>query len=382
MHLTLILTEACNLRCRYCYQPRFADSAMAVETARKAMLHALARDPESLALTFFGGEPLLCKDALFAILGEARALERERGAPVTANVSTNGLLLDDAFIAEAERLGLFISLSHDGVPSAHNAGRVTLDGAGSFDAADAALRRLVGARQPFAVYSVITPDNVCHLAASQDHFWRTGARILLTALDYTAAWDSATVRELRRQYARVGRVYRERLRARGGFHLEPFDSRIGRRTRADAFKGCSPGLGQLTVAPDGTLYGCIEYFHRRLRLLGDVEAWLDDAAVAALVRERSARQPECLACGVGDRCMNACACVNLRTSGCASIPGEAVCRLEQETIRATDALAARLYRARDASFLARHYSCSFHLLSGIEAWLSELEADHEHTAPR
>ena len=45
------------------------------------------------------------------ILGEARALERERGAPVTANVSTNGLLLDDAFIAEAERLGLFISLS-------------------------------------------------------------------------------------------------------------------------------------------------------------------------------------------------------------------------------------------------------------------------------
>ena len=59
MDLTFILTEQCNLRCRYCYQKDFHDTRMPVDVAVKAIRAAIRQGAYSLALTFFGVEPLL-----------------------------------------------------------------------------------------------------------------------------------------------------------------------------------------------------------------------------------------------------------------------------------------------------------------------------------
>ena len=372
MDLTLILTEDCNLRCRYCYQPRYVDHAMPPAVGIAAVRRALAERPDHLPITFFGGEPTLRADALFEILEAAQALAREAALPLTAKVCTNGLRLDDHFLARAAKTGLFVSLSHDGVPEAQN-DRCLPDGSPSAAVADAALARLAKWGKPFAVYSVITPRNAGHLAASRRYLFDRGARIMVGGLDYTAAWDEKAIRTLKRQYKKLGDFYTKLLQRKEYTHFEPFDSRIAQHTRAQAFKVCAPGLRQLTVAPDGALYGCIEYFHRRAHPLGTVETWLDPAAVRALSAERSSRPGPCGECGVRNRCVNRCACVNLRATGHAAEPPEALCRLEQETIFSVDELGTRLYRKKMPEFLVRHYSCSCSVLNGVEAYLDALE---------
>jgi uncharacterized protein len=373
MDLTFILTEDCNLRCTYCYQKNFRRNDMPAEVALDALRSAVAAGERSLALTFFGGEPLLRADTMFDVLAEARQIVRAAGVRMTAKVPTNGLLLTSEIIRRAADAGLFISLSFDGVRAAQDAGRVRPDGAGSFDDALRALRLLAASGKPFGVYSVITPGNVRHLAESRQFLWDEGARLLVTAVDYTARWDEPAVRTLVEQYERVGEMYRRLLKGRRkSFHIEPLDSRIGQWTRENDWTRCVPGVRQVTVGPDGTLYGCVEFFYRRMFPLGTARGWLEDDRVKAFASQHLAGRPdECKTCGVRDRCTNTCACVNLRTTGHANRPPESVCFTEQATIQAVDRIAARLYKQRVPEFLMRHYSASYHLLSGIEKLLQD-----------
>ena len=377
MEVTLILTEACNLRCKYCYQQSFPPSEMPVQFAVEAIRSAVAHGARSVALTFFGGEPLLKAAGMFEILSAARRIESDMRVPVTAKVSTNGVLLTDEVVRQAGRLGLFISLSMDGTRAAQDAGRRTESGESCFDEADEALRLLVRARRPFAVYSVVTPQNAAHLAASADYLWGAGARLIVHAIDYTAAWDGESIGVLKSEYIKLGKLYQRWMRRKENFHLEPFDSRIAQVTRRSEQKHCAPGVRQVTVAPDGRLYGCIEYFHRRYLQLGNVCDWLDADRVRQLVAERRGGPAECRSCGMGDRCNRSCACVNLRGTGRVDTPPESVCRTEQAAISSVDAVASRLYRRKTPAFLMRHYSCNYHLLTGIERLVEDMEESRE-----
>ena len=65
MHLTLHLTDRCNLACRYCYA-RHGTVEMSFETAMTAIAECTADDPNP-GIIFFGGEPLLQADLIFLI---------------------------------------------------------------------------------------------------------------------------------------------------------------------------------------------------------------------------------------------------------------------------------------------------------------------------
>lgn len=379
MDLTFILTEDCNLRCSYCYQKNFRPTRMSSKIARRAIQSAVDHGVESLTLTFFGGEPLLEADTMFEILDFARQIERETGMLITGKMPTNGLLLDESVIERARAARLFVSLSFDGLQEAQDAGRITANGAGSFHHAERSLQLLAASKIPFAVYSVVTPDNVQFLSRSRQWLWDSGARILISALDYTANWDAAAVRTLQKQYKLVGRFYRELLSRREDFHLEPFDSRIAQWTRASSWKTCSPGISSVTVGPDGTLYGCVEYFYRRLNSIGHVDRWLDPAALQVMSRERSGQPDECVSCGVRDRCNNTCACVNLRTTGTVNMPPESLCLTEQSTIMTVDQMAARIFDDNVPGFLLKQYSQSYHMLTGIERLFESADFDDEAT---
>ncbi|MBQ6102762.1 MAG: radical SAM protein, partial [Kiritimatiellae bacterium] len=118
MHLTLHLTDRCNLACRYCYQ-RHGASDMPRETAEAAIDRlATGNNP---GIVFFGGEPLLRKDLMLALVDRCEAREPNR---FHYKVTTNGTLLDEDFLAEAGRRRLAVALSCDGVRAAHDAFRV------------------------------------------------------------------------------------------------------------------------------------------------------------------------------------------------------------------------------------------------------------------
>jgi len=142
--LILVVTESCNLRCRYCIfsenypfvRPK-AGSSMSHDVAIMATRYYLdqveqirKRNPSHpVLITFYGGEPLLNYPLIEAVISHVRS----RGVQnVTFSVSTNGLLLDDRISDYLVENDVSIAVSLDGPQSEHDRNRVTAGGEGSF----------------------------------------------------------------------------------------------------------------------------------------------------------------------------------------------------------------------------------------------------------
>lgn len=90
-NFTVFTTMDCNARCRYCYELGRPRIPMSDRTARDAAEY-ISRVCEGgkVALSWFGGEPLMNRGAIDIITAELR----RRGVPFTSRIVSNGYLFD------------------------------------------------------------------------------------------------------------------------------------------------------------------------------------------------------------------------------------------------------------------------------------------------
>lgn len=139
LHVTLMPTLACNLACTYCFQkesPAFTNMTRAAEDAAVEWIlrRVDARSLRTLHVHYFGGEPLLRKDLIVRTAQVFSASMRARAGTFEWSMTTNGVLLDQAFARELRRFGDgSIKITLDGDRETHDAARVRRDGSGTFD---------------------------------------------------------------------------------------------------------------------------------------------------------------------------------------------------------------------------------------------------------
>jgi uncharacterized protein len=141
--LVLIITNKCNLRCKYCiysdhYPKTFSENqTMSPEIAIQAtdiyldnLGRRRKRNPaEPAIITFYGGEPLLN----MALIADVIAHVKKRGETnVVYSLTTNGLLLTDDVSDFLVKHDFTIAISLDGPEQEHDRNRVYRDGSGSF----------------------------------------------------------------------------------------------------------------------------------------------------------------------------------------------------------------------------------------------------------
>lgn len=83
----------------------------------------------SCGIVFFGGEPLLHTDLVRRLVHEGRQLKEQGRATFHWKITTNGLLLDDAFLDFSLEHDILISISVDGIREAHDRHRHLAGGA-------------------------------------------------------------------------------------------------------------------------------------------------------------------------------------------------------------------------------------------------------------
>ena len=145
-----ILSEHCNLACKYCFvgsdacgQGISSTKEMTPEIAEKA-LDVFARQLEQSSedyteyesnIIFFGGEPLLKFDVLEYVARRVKELSESR--PVLRNTSlaviTNGTLLNEERILKLDAMGVAVSISIDGFTEQANSMRVDKQGNETFE---------------------------------------------------------------------------------------------------------------------------------------------------------------------------------------------------------------------------------------------------------
>ena len=360
MHLTLHLTNRCNLACRYCYA-QFGQEDMSLTTAMQSIAHC-ARGP-NCGIIFFGGEPLLRKELIAEIMA---ACEGEQPGRLHYKVTTNGLFLDDAFLTFAGQHRLHIALSHDGLAVAHDAFRVRPDGVGTSAPATEALQRLLAHRPYAPVLMTVNPETVDHYADSVRWLQAQGVQYLIASLNYAGPWTSARLGRLKQQYLALAEWHLGNYRREQKFYFSPFDKRIASRVFPERGSSCRLGKRQISVGPDGTLYPCVQFVGHSDYAIGHATRGLDEGRRDALFQRNERAKPCCAGCPLEGRCHNRCGCLNFQTTGRLDQLPPILCEHERILFPIVDELAGRLFEEGNALFMQRHYNPAFPVLSFLE----------------
>ena len=163
----LELTEQCNMRCRYCIYNEhnegyrnFSPKAMTWEVAKRAVEYARDNSGDKVAVSFYGGEPLVQFELMKKTIDYSRQIIK--GKELTFSFSTNLTLVTPeiaAYVAGVE--GMSVLASIDGPEKIHDAYRVMSGGKGSFGKAIQGLKYLVEAFGERAKESIVINTVVC-----------------------------------------------------------------------------------------------------------------------------------------------------------------------------------------------------------------------------
>ncbi|MBA4687348.1 MAG: SPASM domain-containing protein [Candidatus Galacturonibacter soehngenii] len=162
--ITLMLIQSCNLACDYCFgsEGEYADRGRMKEKIATDAIDYLIENSgnnKNLAITFFGGEPLLCFELIQKVVHYCKTKECVSDKKFSYNMTTNGTLLTDKinqFIID-NKISVMISI--DGDKKQQNAKRHYKSGKGCYDeviekTTDLRKRRFLSAR------ATITESNI------------------------------------------------------------------------------------------------------------------------------------------------------------------------------------------------------------------------------
>lgn len=142
----LHVTNACNLRCDYCYIDK-SNEEMSAEVSRAAVdaifRSAAVNGFRQVKLKFAGGEALLNWQRVSEMNAYARQCSQQTGIEVESVLLSNGVFINDEVIDACRNKQMRISISLDGIGPMHDAQRRFANGRGSFAWVDRTIERLI-----------------------------------------------------------------------------------------------------------------------------------------------------------------------------------------------------------------------------------------------
>ncbi len=163
----LHVTNACNLRCPYCYINKTdegMDDATGVAAVEAVVASAVRHGFQAVKLKYAGGEASLDHRLMLRLHRLARELTAENGLRLDATLLSNGVHLPAGLIETMRDEGIKLMVSLDGVGKQHDAQRPTLNGGPSFRFVERTISRLMRLGHPPHLSITVTGRNAAGLA--------------------------------------------------------------------------------------------------------------------------------------------------------------------------------------------------------------------------
>ena len=366
MHLTLHLTNRCNLKCKYCFV-KPGNERMTREVAFQAIKFGM-EDNKPSGLLFYGGEPLLEKELIYDIVAHTQKIKEDTGHIFYYKITTNGTLLDEEFLQFSKEIDMSIGFSHDGPAQDDN--RLFHNGDGSFDILEEKIPLLLK-YQPYAVgMSVVDPMTVHKAASTIQFLYDKGFRYITMNIndDPEAKWTKKHIDVLEQEYKKMAEMYLEWTRREEKFYLSPFDRKIMSHLEGDKYNENRRLMNraQPSVAPDGKLYACSMYVNYPKSSIGDVFTGIDEEKRKLLEGKDTVAPESCRECAIKSRCHYAEDSLTRHDMDlCISI-SPVQCAHEQLLTPIADDVAVKLYREQNALFIHKHYNQMYSVVSLLE----------------
>lgn len=151
-YLLVKLASRCNLNCTYCYWFRDATvyerPPLLTHEVEDALLlklerHVAENKLRNFYILFHGGEPMLVgRNRFEALCQRLRLLEQQACFELKLGITTNGLLVDDEWVALLKQYNVSTTLSIDGPAGINDKRRLDFSGKGTLGGTLAALHRM------------------------------------------------------------------------------------------------------------------------------------------------------------------------------------------------------------------------------------------------
>ena len=275
-NITMQVTEACNLRCSYCYEHAKTPTRMSWDTAKKFIDMILASDERTavylksrecpgVMLDFIGGEPLLEIDLISDIcdyfMEQCILLDHPWATRFRFSMSTNGVLYFDERVQrfiQKHKEHLWMNVTVDGTKEMHDMCRVDEFGNGSFDVANTAADDWVK-RSGMTRGTKITlaPGNLSMCDEAILFFVKKGVKVINANCVFEDVWERHHAAEL---YQRLKTVadYMLENDLQDDFFISILDQFCGEKYDSD-MPWCGGNGLMLCVDPRGDFYPCVRY---------------------------------------------------------------------------------------------------------------------------
>jgi len=372
MHITLHVTTGCNMSCGYCYSMPKQRNDMTQETAFQCIDFIAEQYPINTGIIFFGGEPLLKKELIKETIAYCKSKEKSQEAYFHYKVTTNGILLNEAFLEYANSVNLQVAMSIDGIGNAHDRFRVFPDGKPTFviiaDKIDLLLKY-----QPYAkALMTVSPETVCYFSDSVEYLLGRGFKYIIVSLNYAGAWNDNHIKEIKKQYQKIAKLYEKWIMQEKKFYFSPFEMKLASHISQDNMEcyQCDFGQKQIAIAHDGTIYPCVQFVQdgisNKAYNIGSITSGIEMGIQNQFYNDSKQQTALCLKCDYNARCNNKCSCLNWQTTGTLNQISPVVCETERVLIPIVDAMGERLYKKGAAMFIQKHYNAVYPIISMIE----------------
>ena len=324
---------------------------MTEETALRAIDMAVSDGGKSVGVSFFGGEPLLCKPLIVKCVEYSKRFEDVK---FSWNMTTNGLLLDEEFLAFARREKIDIAMSHDGFMSRVN--RLYQDGRDCLETLDEKLKLLLQYRPGAFIMATTTPETARTVYDSMKYLFDLGVKRLNLAIDSRpcAGWDEDSMGILSEQLGMLGDYILERFKRGEDVYFNPFEEKILSVTKDRKCHVCKLGKRKPYIDWDGNIYPCIQFGGVAEYGMGSVKEGIDRIRRESIYQSSLLKPEFCEDCALQKRCVNDCACLNYQQcSDMAQVSGEQ-CAFQRILITRADEMARKMMEADEKHFAERY----------------------------
>jgi len=142
----LHVTNACNLRCSYCYIDKTTEN-MSADTAFLAVdaifRSAVQQGFTQVKIKYAGGEASLRMANVISVHDYAAQVAQEHGIELRGVLLSNGVMLAQRTIEQLKARNIRVMISLDGIGASHDAQRPFKEGQGSFKYVNRTIQRLL-----------------------------------------------------------------------------------------------------------------------------------------------------------------------------------------------------------------------------------------------
>lgn len=332
--VTFQVTDACNLKCTYCYQINKCTHVMSIDVAKRFFDMLLSATPEDeyinpenapgLIIEFIGGEPFLQIDLISEITDYCIYRMIETGHPwakrFMISICSNGVLYFDPKVQEyinKHKEYLSFSISIDGNKELHDSCRVFPDGSGSYDIAIAGVKHF---REFYNGYMgskmTLAPSNIRYAYDAVSNLIEIGYKDIHLNCVYEEGWTNEDATVLYYQLKKIADYLLADREKFDNIYLSIFDEFMFKPKSVNSNENWCGGNGAMISCDwKGDIYPCIRYMESSLGKgidpvkIGNVyEGVMKTPETVQIVRKmrsitrRSQSNDECFYCPIADGC--------------------------------------------------------------------------------